>query len=169
MGGTISVDLTEQTGQKAGWGALFQPTASSIGTWIAVVVAVLCMIGLFVFVFLNRGKSNYTGCSVSEINGNITTQAEHDAANSAGKQVIVVHHSDNCGYCKKFKPVVSSVASDMGMRVVFSEVSSSEANSAAFRQLGVSGVPAYTVGSTLVGVGYMDAPSLQQKLSAHFA
>ena len=145
---------------------LINPPA--LGTWIACIIAVLCVIALFVFVFLNRGRAQgVTGCRLTDVTlpDHISTADDHKSAD-ARTDVIVVHHSNNCTYCKRFKSVVTSAADEMGLRVVFSEVSTSDANSDAFQKLGVSGVPAYTIQSKLVGVGYKEKDALLPVLAA---
>lgn len=148
------------------------PRPTAIGPWIACVVAVLCVVALFVFVFVNRRKSmgrlsDTGGARVVDITlpNDLLSAEDHQKAMSS-KDVIVVHHSNNCGFCKKFKPVIMAVADEMGLRVVFSEVSSSAANQEAFGRLQVNGVPAYTMGDKKIGVGYKDGDTLKSELAA---
>ena len=79
---------------------------------------------------------------------------------------VVVHHSKNCGFCKKFRPVAEEAGRATGVRVVFSEVDASSDNRSAFQMLeGVNGVPCYTkAGGELLGIGYRDMDALTQLL-----
>ena len=135
--------------------------------WIATVIAVLGVIAIFVFVYLNRSRAfgrapQPGGCRVRDVTlpDHIDTKEDHDKAN-ASMDVIVVHHSKNCGYCQKFKPVVINAADEMGLRVVFSEIGSSSANQEMFGRLpDVNGVPAYTLNGKMLGLGYRSKADL---------
>lgn len=150
------------------------PTRMSPVAWVACVALVLVIVAVFLFVFLNRSRpfgraTSAGGChlekdSVSDVFAkNILTQNEHDASN-ARSDVLVVHLSNHCGFCQKFKPEALAAAKELGYQVVFSEVASSDANRDMFGRLGVQGVPAYTLNGQLIGVGYKPQADLVPQL-----
>ena len=105
-----------------------------------------------------------------ELPTDITTGDQHKAA-ADDPRTVVVHHSKNCGFCAKFRPVAEEAAKATGVRVVFSEVDSSPENRSAFQSLdGVNGVPAYTVrGNKVIGIGYQDLDSCTKLFRAKVA
>lgn len=131
--------------------------------------ACLALVGLLIYIIVRRNKSHSVpGTRIVTVSGielpfDITTGAHHQAAASDPK-TVVVHHSKNCGYCAKFRPVAEEAARASGVRVVFSEVDSSPENRSAFQALdGVNGVPAYTVrGNKVLGIGYRDLESCKK-------
>ena len=150
-----------------------EPEGNS-GTYVVCGLACILLVGLLVYVFMNRKDGpGVPGCEIIDVGGagslpeDITTNEHHQqAANSSN--TIVVHHSVNCGYCKKLRPVITAVGKALGLNVVFSEVNSTPANQSAFQSLdGVTGVPCYTKnGTTVVGVGYMQPEPLKVLLQS---
>ena len=135
-------------------------------------VACVLLVVLLVYILVNRNKKSW-GCNMVTLPGtplpdDITTQEHHQTA-SSDPYTIVVHHSNNCGFCKKFRPIAVQAGKQSGARVVFSEVDSSPENRQAFQSLeGVNGVPAYTTGGTQVlGIGYQDLDSCVKLFSQH--
>lgn len=132
-------------------------------------VACLALVGLLIFIIVRRNKGyGVPGTRIVTVSGvelpaDITTGDHHTAA-AQDPRTIVVHHSKNCGFCAKFRPVAEEAAKATGVRVVFSEVDSSPENRSAFQSLdGVNGVPAYTIrGDKVVGIGYQDLESCKK-------
>ena len=95
----------------------------------------------------------------------LTIEAHHRNA-IENPMVVVVHHSKNCEFCKKFRPVAEQVERDSygRHRIVFSDVSASQANQAYFEKLGESGVPAYSKAGKILGVGFKTVPEFRALL-----
>lgn len=152
-------------------------TGSSSGYAAAILMgfALCCIVALVVFVYLNRnrGNSSVFGCKVQEIGdssvlpSDIVTEQQHQRA-ASNPVVVVVHHSRQCGFCQKFRPVAEQVARESGgrYRVVFSDIQGSDDNQKRFQQLGEAGVPTYSKSGKVIGVGFRSAEQFRSLLES---
>ena len=157
-------------------------TASNTKGRDIAIVCVICCIALVLVISLGvvayctrkKGGGNHGtgGVSIKELKRggslpeHLTTSDDHENA-KADPLTVVVHHSKNCGFCKKFAPVAKEVGQMTGVRIVFSEVGASEANRNAYQSLpNVNGVPAYTHNGDVLGIGYQDAGAFKALLES---
>lgn len=149
---------------------------SGSGVYIVCAVACAALVALLIFVYANRNKgTSVPGCRMVEMPGvplpdDILTSDHHRIA-AEDPLTVVVHHSKNCGFCKRFRPVAEEAARATGVRVVFSEVDASSDNRSAFQMLdGVNGVPCYTKSEgQLLGIGYRDVEAMKELLQEEVA
>ena len=136
-------------------------------------IAVVLLVILLIFCYCRSRKKvgvETTGVRVEELKRggslptHLTTTKHHEVANS-DPLTVVVHHSTHCGYCKKFAPVIKEVGQELGLRVVFSEVSATEDNQKMYQTLKRNGVPMTSHLGNVVIEGYRDNAGAKEVLS----
>ena len=166
MGQSFTKTITEASSVSGSSNDTSGDGTTNVVAYVVCGIACVALVTLIVFVYI-RGKRNRMGAGGCRLfdTGRQTalpvdlTTSEHHSAAQKDALTIVLHHSHNCGYCKKFIPVAKSVANALGVRLVLSEINTSKANYMAFQELGtkgVNGVPCTTNTGNVLSVGASD-------------